>query len=341
MAFVSAEQIRQRLAYYEARRKQLEWKSENTVGRLRRYEVWEHHYFSDPYLTGAPDERLWERFRDIFVNVTELNSNGKISPLPIEQDSSFIQKFTHIQQEFGGRGGVPVDVIENARKPILRYFENGDPIALRMFDGYAAPQSPFVVKYGKLEFLEEMLKYGRMRISPASFYNQDSFSDAVKDDEVTRNFFIPTYRDRLKGEFHFDFEGHRMEYGDDDIVMPMVMPDYFLISLCDHIYYRMPTDFDANAALIIKNPELFGRHVMSQFLARWPGWLPMFRPVTYYDPYRDYGKVRVPELSKHFGYSYQREVRLAFTARDYNQPQLEPEFLTIGPMTEYAELVAA
>ncbi len=87
------------------------------------------------------------------------------------------------------------------------------------------------------------------------------------------------------------------------------MPDYYLLSLCDHIYYRMPTDFGADSALIIRDPPKFTQRVISSFLASWLDWDAMAGPVTYYDPYLDYNKVTTPEMSKHFGYAYQREVR--------------------------------
>jgi hypothetical protein len=339
---VSVEEIRSRLALIEDRRKHYEWKSENTTGRLKRHEVWRHSYLAYPYLIGTPSERVAGRFKDIFINQTELGPNAKIGMLPVDVDDSFMQKFTHLLEEYGARGGEPpATVIQEARKLILRYFENGDPIAVRIFGGYTKPDSPFLVKYGRREFLEPMLREGRIRICPASYYNDEAHGDAIRDDELTRNFFIPTFRERLKGEHYFDFQGHRIEYGNDDLALPVVMPDYYLLSLCDHIYYRMPTDFDADAALVIRDPVQFMQRVISNFLAAWPDWEPLHGPVTYYDPYLDYNKVTIPEMSKHFGYSYQREVRIALRTKCRPPIGLQPELLTIGSMTDYAELVSA
>lgn len=119
------------------------------------------------------------------------------------------------------------------------------------------------------------------------------------------------------------------------------MPDYFFLSFCSDIYYRMPTDFEADAALVIRDPIRFSQRVISTFLAKNPDWEPHVGPVTYYDPYRDYGKVTVPQMSKHFGYSYQREVRIAFIATRRLTMTLQPQFINIGSMSEYAELVSA
>lgn len=339
MSFVSVDQIRMRLTYMERRRRGYEEQSAN--GGVRRHEVWRHHYLADPYLVGSADDRVAERFRHVFVNQTELTSEGKIGMLPVDVDDRFIQTFTHLLEEYGVRGGTPINVIADARAPILRYFENGTPIAVNIFSQYTPPGGQFFVKYGRREFLEPMLRDGQIRVCPASFYNSGNLLEAVRDDEVTRNFFIPTYRERLKGKRHLDVQGHRIEFGDDDIVLPVVVPDYYLFSVCDHIYYRMPTDFSANAALIIRDPALFARRVISAFLAQAPGWEPIFGPVTYYDPYRDYTKFKVPELAKHFGYSYQREHRIVFRATRRVRTQLEPVHLNIGSMTDYAELLSA
>lgn len=334
--------LRDRLRMMEERFYGFAKEAEQNGGRLKRHEVWRKDYLSFPYLIGAPDDRIAKRFRDVFINQTELGDNATLGLLPVDTVDSLMPKFTHLLEEYGARSGGPPDkIIMEARKPILRYFEDGDPIAVRIFRGYTPPASRFVVKYGQRKFLEPMLHTGRLRISPASYYNDSTHNDAVKDDEIHRTFYIPTFRERLKGIHHIERQGHRIVFGDDDIVVPVVAEDYFLFSLCDHIYYRMPTDFDSDAALIIRDPDLFAQRLVSSFLARWPDWEPEYGPVTYYDPYRDYAKVRVHEMSKNFGYAYQREVRIVLRAKRRPRANLQPEFLDIGPMTDFAEMVHA
>jgi len=334
--------LRERLQAMEQRLSRFNQQAQVNGGRLKRHEVWRSDYLAFPYLVGAPDDRLAKRFRDVFINQSELDYNGKIGLLPVDTADSFMPKFTHLLEEYGARSnGPPSDVIIESRRPILRYFENGEPIAVRMFSGYEPPTHRFVVKYGRREFLEPMLLTGRLRICPASYYNDSAHNDAVKDDEIHRTFYIPTFQERLRGIHHIDFQGYRHSFGDDDFVVPIVAPDYFLFSLCDHIYYRMPTDFSSDAALIIRDPDLFAQRVISSFLARWPDWGPDYGPVTYYDPYRDYTKVRVHEMSKHFGYAYQREVRIVLRPKRRPLTSLEPQFLEVGSMTDYAELVHA
>lgn len=340
MQKVTVDQIRERLEGIEERRRQYEWKS-GQPGRLSLHEVWRHAYLAHPYLVGAPDERVAERFCNIFMNASQLTNDGKIGLVPFSETDEYMQVFTHLLEEYSTRvGGIPHDVIGKARTPILRYFELGTPIGVTMFNGYAVPNTPILVKYGKRQFLEPMLHSGDLRLANAALYNKSVFLDAVRDDETRRTFFIPTYKERLAGETHISLQGHKLDFNDDDIELPLVFDDYYLFSLCESIHYRMPTDFNADAAIVIREPMRFTQRLISTFLARLPDWVPMEGSVTYYDPYRDYSKFRVPEMAKHFGYAYQKEVRIAFRPRQKPTTPLEPLFLSIGPMTDYADMVS-
>lgn len=339
MAKITVDQMRQRFEHIQARRRHYEWKSEQP-GRLKRHEMWRHTYLAHPYLLGSPEDRVAERFRNIFMNVMELSRQGQITPVPISQTDEYIQVFTHMLEEYGSRGGQPPDdVIATARSPLVKYFEHGTPLGVRLFDGYEPPPGPIVVKYGKRRFLEPMFQKGDLRLANAALYNGSQFLNAVRDDETSRTFFISTYKERLAGETYCEFQGHRIEYDDDDIVLPLVFDDYFLFSLCEHVHYRMPTDFGADAAIVIRDPARFIQRLISTFLARLPDWEALEGKVIYYDPYRDYAKFKIPEMAKHFGYAYQKEVRVAFRPRRKLSRPLEPMHLSIGSMTDYADFL--
>ena len=341
MSFVTVEQIKLKLKIFSELKQLIESECQSGGGTLPKHQWWRYWYYEFPYLIGSRSERIARRFCEVFKNVTELDSTGKITPyLGFAKDDSLTQKFTHLLEELNARGAITNNLIAEARKPILKYFENGDPIAVKLFKEFKPPSSPFLVKYSKKEFLEPMLAKGVIRICPASFYADDKHIDSVRDNETHRYFFIPTFRERLQGNASIEVQNHNIHFGDDDIEVPMVVPDYFMYSLCDHIYYRLPTDFDADAALIIKDPILFTQRVVSTFLSVQAGWHPLVGNVTYYDPYMDYTKVSVPEMAKHFGYSYQREYRIAFQRKSHIKTNLVPQFIKIGPMTDYAELIA-
>lgn len=340
MAQVSLDQLRQRFEAMAQRRKHFEWKAEQP-GRLARHEVWRHAYLAKPYLIGADDDRLAQRFRDVFINVMEVEQNGKLGPVWLETDE-FTQLFTHLLEEYGARSnGLPADLIEAARAPLFRYFEHGAPLGFTMFQGYSTASAPVLVKYGRREFLEPMFRSGVLRLSNAKSYNNASFTDAARDDETRRTFVYPTYKERLKGQSSAVAMKHTIEFGDNDFELPLIFDDYYLFSTCDRIHHRMPTDFNADAAIVIRDPKLFIKRLVSSFLAGHSDWFTMHGKVTYYDPYRDYTKFRVPEMAKHFRYAYQKEFRVAFRPRHRIVTKLEPLFLSIGPMIEYADLLPA
>ncbi|MFP1892631.1 hypothetical protein ACLEEJ_12035 [Lonsdalea quercina] len=340
MQKVTVEQLRHRIEqiaegkrYYEHKVKQ--------PNRLALHEMWRHSYLSHPYLVGAPDDRIEERFKNIFMNVSELNPNGKLSPVPLDENDEFMQVFIHMLEEYQVRVGgmAPVDIIESARLPLMKYFEHGTPIGVTLFEGYTPPNRPYLIKYGKREFLEPMFKTGKIRLANASYYNNSGFLSSIRDDETSRTFFIPTYKERLAGETHVLVQGKKFEFADDDIVLPVTFDDYYLFSLCDEIHYRMPTDFEADSAIVIHSPEIFKQKIISTFLLQFNDWIPMEGKVTYYDPYRDYKKFTIPEMAKHFAYAYQKEFRIAFRSRKRVSMTLEPIFLSVGSMVEYADFI--
>jgi hypothetical protein len=297
-------------------------------------------YYNRPYLAGAPYDRVAERFRDVFLNVTEVDALGRLSfRSGATDDHGFMPKFTHLLEELNSRGGLRTDLIAEARAPVLKYFDGGAPIGVKLFGSFDRPRRPFLVKYSRREFLEPMLRDGVLRICPATYYEDVHLLPSIKDTETHRYFYIPTFRERLRGESNLLYQGHDIKFGNDDVSLPVVVPDYFLFSLSDSIYYRLPTDFSADPALIILDPNRFYRRLSGAFASRWPGWLRTMGPVTYFDPYIDYDRCRDPEMVKHFAYSYQREVRVVFRSQRRPTAPLEPEFLNIGSMVDYAELL--
>ena len=134
---VNLEQLRHRFSGMGEKRRYYEWKSEQP-GRLVRHETWRHTYLAHPYLVGAPDERVAERFRNVFLNVMEIGPTGQLQPVPLTETDEFMQVFTHLLEEYDFRsGGRPSDeIIQSARDPIVKYFENGTPIGFKMFEKY-------------------------------------------------------------------------------------------------------------------------------------------------------------------------------------------------------------
>lgn len=333
--------IRSKLKSLEHLREKIE-RIHKETGRLLRHQGWRLNYYQFPYLIGTSSETLETRFRDVFLNVYDVTADGKIVPRP-DEDLFLLQKFTHLIEEWNSRGGLPVSVAKSAAAQVRKYFENGEPVGTRFFEKLQKPSAPFLVRYSKKEFLEPLLKRGLLRICPASYYSDPTHIESVRDSETAREIFFPTFRERLRGETSISVQGYQIPLRDSDLSIPVEMQDYFLLSSCSQIYHRLPTDFDATAAIVIRDPKLFSQRVISAFLAAYPEWQPIMGNVTYYDPYNDYNKLarrQQFQMLKHFRYSYQREHRIAFLPRTLPPVPLKPEFINIGPMTDYAEIVA-
>lgn len=114
---ISPNLAQSKLEYWKQCLNTVNAKMEENGGSLKRQEFWEREYFEAPYLTFASDDYIAERMIDHFHNNVRLTSEGKLSPRSILADESriLIPLFTHLNLEFGLRGGLPADVME---KPI-------------------------------------------------------------------------------------------------------------------------------------------------------------------------------------------------------------------------------
>ena len=97
---VHIDQIRERLEIIEGRVRDLEETAKNQGGRSKRRENWRLEYLRNPYLIGAPSERVDARFCDIYMNAMELTEQGTIAPTSLIHDDVFIRKFAHLCEEY-------------------------------------------------------------------------------------------------------------------------------------------------------------------------------------------------------------------------------------------------
>jgi hypothetical protein len=309
------------------------------MGGLRRQDHWRRNYYRFPYMVGSPFSAVRQRFIDTFINSEDMNAQGQIIPrMDAENNYRLSEKWAHALEEIGMRGGIPLDTNEEIQAQLGSYYSNGRPTGQIIFDGYESPATPILVKYSKRKYLQDMLRCGMVRICPASSYSASMHNYAIRDSELTREFIIPTFRERLRGETQTKYEGRQIVFGTSDLVISVTSSDFYAYCLSDSIYYRLPDDFDADAALVIRDPRRFVHAVRSAFRKLMRGFRAYSGPVDYYDPYTDYGRVRIPEMCKHFRYSYQREYRIAFIPGQSHIVPVDTVVLNIGSMVDYADL---
>ena len=321
------------------RRKEIEAAIKENKGMLPRHESWRHAYFRDPYLIRTSKEDLFNRTCDVFHNIAELDGLGKIAPTAgMMNDAWLMQKFTHLIEEYGGRGGVPVDLISAANEPLDKYFADGEPVGVRLFRNLEQPKGSNLVRFSRRKYLEDMFHNGRIMVSPASSYSNGSLLNAQKDLETTRSYTIPTHNFLLNGQTHVNIEGKVYDARAGDVEIVENVPDYYAYCMCSEIDRRLPSDFKADAALVISDPKRFQRLFFDSLRSKLKGWEMRRGKVKYYDPFLDYKKYSDLEMTKHFRYHYQKEFRLVARPKRNVGQTLEPFFINVGPMTEYSVL---
>ena len=328
------------MSWYEQRILEIE-ALDATKGGVPRHEYWRYEYYRNPYLLLVTDTELRQRFIDLHGNVVGLTEEGKIAPDPqvFEKKDIIASGWTQAVEALNARGGLSQDLISDANREISKYFESGLPPGVQLFSGRPRILANSVVKFSKREFLEPMRNLGRIRLVPASFYSRGSLLKSMKDFELERMCRIPAVRDALRGETAIVYNGMRMPIEHGAITLTFdVANDYYLFSTCTELDRRMPTDFQADAALIIKDIAKFEFQFKRAFLRQFGRSQIMGAAVRYYDPYRAIPTQTPPEFWKHFSYSYQKEYRLVARPMEASISP-DPVFLEIGSMEGYSEIV--
>lgn len=319
---------------------ELESKRLQNQGSLAKHEWWRLAYYKQPYLLLEDDKVIVERFSDLFTNSLDINHEGKIGISPMmEDDARFARLFTEIIEEARNRGILHSSLTEEVKDQIQAYFEHGTPLGVEMFKGLEKTEDSWLLKFSQKEFINDMYKYGRFRISPASYYAKGSHIRAVKDLETARNYRLKAINDLLKGKSSFEFQGRKVEIKNGVVPIELSMDDYYLFCSCKEINRRMPTDFEADSVLIIKNKKEFIERLKNEMLISYPDWDFLERDVYYYDPYNDLPIDQNQEFYKHLSYAYQKEHRCILRPRRPTSETLEAFFLEIGSLEDIAEFV--
>lgn len=329
--------------FFEKEKDKLSQKMKNNNGKLSADLLCKYNYYNYPYLLLETDENVIQRFSDILQNTIDISSDGKLAITPMFQHNGRLaQILTEIIEETNYRCTLTPDILRNTTAPIGAYYANGIPFGAKMFKAYPFPSnSRTLTKYSKRKYVEEMYKFGRFRIAPASEYAKDSLLKAMKDLETRRSFKMTALKEVLEGKKSIKVLNTDIPISNGFVPLEFMLDDYYLFSSCKGIDRRLPTDFEADAALVIKEKNIFIQKMKNALLAAMPEWEFLESEVYYYDPYKDIPKAPNQEFWKHFSYSYQKEHRCILRSKisPAKIPKLEPIFIEIGPLTDISEMV--
>jgi hypothetical protein len=147
-------------------------------------------YRARPYLADATSAEIAERLRDIIVNLTTLTPEGQIGVLPpLPHGDAWYRLLEHVLEAYRARGETPPNgFLEGSKLPQPSYPEA--PRAIVGFGKLNMPSSGnYIVKLGQARHIETLFREGKLRINPASTYNDPSLNSAIRDDELSLHAF--------------------------------------------------------------------------------------------------------------------------------------------------------
>jgi hypothetical protein len=233
------------------------------------------------HLTGP---ELEQRFRDIFVNHLVLTTDAKLGLVEISKGGAYwIELWTHVLEEYGLRcQPLPVPDMREGSASKIGVPDPRLPLATKaaaaVKERNLQPGS-YLVKYSKSCFLEPMLEYGRIRIAPASSYKDSSLNLAIRDNELE---FSVNPNPREITLHIFSGKGGKYKGPVKPLTYSMTAKsktDYYVYCLSTRLTPRLFLDFEADACIVIINPEEFDPFTWKHFRYSYQGefrlvWLP-------------------------------------------------------------------
>lgn len=311
---------------------------------IKRHELWRREYRADRYLQSLSRDELVQRGKDIMNNIIEITPALKIAPVGMseggvsEATEYWTILFTHILEECSLRGYPirgPLGNLEPSVFPNLKWAANER--AAQIFPARHVQMETYLVRYGKKEHLKETYVTGNININPSLMYNDPSLNRAIKDDELeltmkTKSPLIDSLASQYVGELL-----NIPPYVTQEKVL-RCSSDYFVFCMSTTLSIRLLGDFEADACILITNPKLFLSRLTEACSAIHPAfhWFPAV--IQYIDPlHPPVHDVNVC-ATKHFRYSYQKELRIIGLPPE-GAKELRPFAAKVTSLEECGELI--
>ena len=331
---------------------------ENPVSDTQHNE-WVREYSANRYCRHETRQELHQRYQDIWANFQVLKPTGRMG---LTTDENWYRLYQHVVTEMRLRGQSPTPANRHPRVPEARPFFDGELCrkAAAVVSARGTDHD-VLVKYGKREHMEALLRQGHVHLNSATSYNASAHNQAVRDDELAIGFKGGYARASGPMQFHDRAEpppervvdngaGFRSIHelpelaADRYATMTIRMAtDYWMFCMSDELDQRLFADFEADCCLILRRRPFVERLLRAATL-QLPNVARYFGAVEYVDPLgaRPAGarvtRTMPIHMTKVFRYAYQREVRFAFLPKSFKE-RLEPRFIRIEPVSDIAEFV--
>ena len=280
-------------------------------------DLWDLEYVPHRYLSRMLDSALQDRYRAIIRNMCSYTGPRRdIIPINSYQSSWYwFRKEYQTRLEFALRGIEP---------PML----NHEPQSTNE-SGSAHWKIPNgtknIFRYGRREYMRQMVEQGRVRFSPAGLYEGEENNEARRDDELQKHSYIPGRYTTMTHE-----SGQQLNVIG-DIRRTIGGPKYHLVSFSCVRDLELFEVFQVDTCVAVTDPTEFAKRLQEAGGSVFPGWYFLDSPVQYFDPYERMKKEPFDSaMSKDFRFACQNEFRILWsqmTAASVDGVQ----FVDIGP----------
>lgn len=295
------------------------------------------------YLSSVPDDALSERLVHLLNNCVKLDHKSMVQLCATDEPDMFmrlVDVFAETALRHGtvqaGQNKSDWDRSKNAMiNPSAEVAEK----AARLKSHIDDETQKMLFRFSSYEYIQELVQEGGVFLQSASVYKKQE-NISVRDDEL--ELILTRYlRKSEAAEINKIILGSTAMNGTKTLEYSVTSPDFLTLCLTDAINYRMISDWNAEAAVIIHDPDEFykrfsdassGLHTSGQDVER--------GKVRYVDPYFDsYAKVQMEDLPfcKHFKFAYQREFRLVI--RNSQDIRNESRKIFLGSLSDIVTLV--
>ena len=307
---------------------------------MKRHEHWRKEYQENRYMEHLSLDEISTRAQDVFRNSLILTEDGRIGLRPISTEGEYwMIMFTHILEETIIRGsGMPQmelyspDIVPEATWPHI-------PNAVNALNGKKYKDGHHLFKYGNKKYLKSMYESGSIRVMPATYYKDASLNSAIHDDERVLSIHHHPSKINISHQSKNTGEIVNIKPIGNVTVKHELTTNYYVYCMSYVYDFRLFDDFRADACIVINDIKGFLSKIDIAFKKAANGLDRFVGTVTYIDPLNAPNDENTSLFfGKHFKYTYQKETRLVWVPRSKTE-LLDPIYLDIGPMNEYADYI--
>ena len=287
-------------------------------------DLWELEYVPCRYLSGMANSTLQNRYRTIIRNMRSYTEpeRDRIPIISYQSSWYWFRKEYQTRLEFA---------LQGIEQPTLNHeYQNTNESGAAHWKVPNGTKNIF--RYGKREYMRQMVEQGMVRFSPAESYEGEENNEARRDDERQKHSYIPSRYTTVTHQ-----SGQRLKVMG-DVRRTIGGPNYHLVCFSCVWDSDLFEDFQADTCVEVTDPAEFAERLEEAGRSVFLDWYFHHCPVQYFDPYeRIKNEAYDSAMSKDFQFAYQNEYRII-----WSQMTAAPvdgfQFVDIGPAQDIMKM---